>query len=493
MSHRRLVFITIGIMLSLFLASMEGTVVATAMPTIVSQLGGLTIYSWVFSVYMLASTITGPIYGKLSDLYGRKRIYNISMAIFLAGSVLCGCAQTMEQLVLFRGIQGLGAGGVLPLAFTIVGELFSLEQRARMQGVFSGVWGVSSIIGPLIGGFLVDQISWHWVFYINIFPGLLALIVVWFAWQDEARDQTLQVAVDIRGAVLLASGTICLLLGLDRLGKPAAWSLLAISAVLYAGLVWVERRVADPILPLSLFRDRLFSVAIVQGVMAGWAMFGSLNYVPLFVQAVQGTSATLAGATLTPMSLFWTVAGIFGGRLLLKIGYRTLAITGMIILSVGAFLMSTIGVNSSQPVIMVYVSLMGIGMGLSAPSFLIAVQSTVQKKDLGTATSTIQFSRNIGGTLGVSVLGVYLTTKLVSQLQAAGLNPASISLNSLLDPIAYASATLNSPFRNALAVSISGLYTISFVAAICGLAAVIFAPRGRISQLVEERAVERPS
>ena len=183
MSQSRLKLITAGIMLSLFLASMEGTVVATAMPTIVAQMGGLSIYSWVFSIYMLASTTTVPIYGKLSDVYGRKRVYLISMGLFLFGSVLCGLARSMEQLILFRAVQGLGAGGVLPLAFTIVGELFTLEQRARMQGLFSGVWGVSAVIGPLIGGFLVDQVSWHWVFWINLFPGLLSVSFVWFAWR----------------------------------------------------------------------------------------------------------------------------------------------------------------------------------------------------------------------------------------------------------------------------------------------------------------------
>ena len=200
MTKSRLNLITLAILLSLFLSSMEGTVVATAMPTIVGQLGGLSIYSWVFSIYMLASTTSVPIYGKLSDLYGRKRIYIIWMLLFIAGSVLCGQARTMEQLILFRAFQGLGAGGVLPLAFTIIGELFNLEQRARMQGLFSGVWGVSAVIGPLIGGFLVDQVSWQWVFYINVIPGLLVVGLVWFAWRDAERPHARQVSVDYLGA-----------------------------------------------------------------------------------------------------------------------------------------------------------------------------------------------------------------------------------------------------------------------------------------------------
>ncbi len=213
-------------MLSLFLASMEGTVVATAMPSIVAQLGGLSIYSWVFSIFMLTSTTSVPIYGKLSDLYGRKRVYTISMVLFVAGSVLCASAQTMEQLILFRAIQGLGAGGVLPLAFTIIGELFTLEQRARMQGLFSGVWGVSAVVGPLIGGFLVDQVSWHWIFYINIIPGSLAAALVWFAWRAPRREGVSRVTIDYPGAALLTLSVLTLLLGLDEPGTPLGIGLL---------------------------------------------------------------------------------------------------------------------------------------------------------------------------------------------------------------------------------------------------------------------------
>ncbi len=479
-------------MLSLFLASMEGTVVATAMPTIVGQLGGLAIYSWVFSVYLLTSTTTVPIYGKLSDIYGRKVVYTFSMTLFLAGSVLCGQAQTMEQLILFRGVQGLGAGGVLPLAFTIVGQLFSLEQRARLQGLFSGVWGVSSVIGPLIGGFLVDQASWHWVFLINLFPGVIALALVWFAWTEPRRSPAQKVVIDYAGAILLTLGALCFLLGLNQLGTDYAAWLLAAAAAFFIALVWVERRAADPILPFHLFRDRLFTVTVLHGLFSGWAMFGSLNYIPLFVQAVLATSATQAGITLTPMSLSWTLASIFGGRLLLRIGYRTVALAGMVMLVAGTFMMSTINSASSQILIMVYTGLMGIGMGLSVPAFLIAVQSSVRRQDLGAATSTIQFSRNIGGTLGVSVLGVFLSARLTGHLLAASIDPATVSLNSLLDPVASLNLSLEGPLRSALAASIAELFVIAFATAVLAFLAVIFAPRGKIAQLVQSRALEHP-
>ena len=387
MSRKQLNSIILGHHASLFLASMEGTVVATAMPSIVGELGGLAIYSWVFSIFMLTSTTTVPIYGKLSDLYGRKYVYTASMAIFLIGSLLCAQAQTMEQLIFFRGIQGLGAGGVLPLAFTIIGDLFSLEERTKLQGLFSGVWGVSAIIGPLIGGFLVDQVSWQWVFYINIIPGLAAIILVWVSWKDAEKARTARVSIDFAGAILLTLAVLSLLLGLNELGTFFGWGALAGTALLLFALYQVERRAVDPILPLHLFRDRIFTVSILQGFFSGWAVFGSLTYVPLFVQAVLGTSATGAGISLTPMSLCWTTASIIGSRLLLKMGYRTLSLIGMVLLVLGSFMMISIGVNTPEWAIMVYTGLMGTGMGSSIPAFLLAVQSTVRRSELGAATS----------------------------------------------------------------------------------------------------------
>lgn len=486
MSSGRKKLITMGIMLSLFLASMEGTVVSTAMPSIVGQMGGLSIYSWVFSIFMLTSTTTGPVYGKLSDLYGRRLVFTISMAIFLIGSVLCGLAQTMEQLILFRGIQGLGAGGVLPLAFTIVGEIFSLEQRTKMQGLFSGVWGVSAVVGPLIGGFLVDRVSWQWVFYINILPGLISVGLVWAALRNFSVAAPGRVTVDYAGALLLTLGTLALLLGLNDLGSAFGWLALILAAILLAALVWVERRVKEPILPLALFRDRVFVVSILHGVFAGWAMFGGLSFIPLFVQGVLGTSATQAGISLTPMSLSWTLASIIGASLLLKMGYRTLSLLGMILLLVGALLMTQIGVQTSVAAIMVYTGMMGVGMGLSIPAFLIAVQSVVRRQDLGAATSALQFSRSIGGTLGVSVLGAYLSTSLSSRLAAAGAGQA-VEINSLLDSVSAGSAAVVGSLRQVLAISIADMFWIAFVAAILALLAVLFAPGGTLTQLASER------
>ena len=478
MSRNRIILVTAGIMLSLFLASMESTVVATAMPTIVGQLGGLEHYSWVFSAFMLASTTAVPLYGKLSDLYGRRRLYVSAMALFLIGSVLCGWANSMTTLIFARALQGVGAGGIMPLAFILIGEMFTLEQRAKMQGLFSGVWGVSSIIGPLLGGFLVDQLSWRWIFYINVLPGLVAAGLVAFAWRDDHAHGKDRLPIDYAGASLLTISVVMLLLGLMGTG-PSTWLLIAGAVVLFIVLVWVERRAADPVLPLPLFRDRLFSTATAHGILTGWALFGSVSFIPLFVQAVMGTTATQAGITITPMLLGWVTASIIGTRLLLVIGYRTLGLIGTAAFTVGAFLMSQAGMNTSQPSLMVFVALMGIGMGLSIPAYLIAVQTSVSRRQLGTATSTLQFSRSIGGTLGVSVMGAALSTRLASNLVAAQLNPDMV--RQLLDPLPGAEVIIAEGARAAMADAIHLVFVIAFGAAILAMVTVLFTPHRELT------------
>lgn len=469
-------------MLSLFLASMESTVVATAMPTIVGQLGGLEHYSWVFSAYMLTSTTTVPLYGKLSDLYGRRKLYVAAMAIFLLGCIASGQADTMTQLILSRGLQGIGAGGIMPLAFILIGEMFTLEQRARMQGLFSGVWGVSSIIGPFLGGFIVDKLSWHWVFYINIVPGLLAAALVAFAWRDQIHGHGIPV-VDYAGAILLTAGVVTLLLGLMEYGTTNSWILIAASIVLFIVLLQVESRVAEPILPLHLFREKLFTIAILHGLLSGWAMFGSISFIPLFVQSVVGTNATQAGITITPMLLGWVGASIIGTRLLLKVGFRKLAILGTSSLTLGAFLMSRVDANTGQYLLMFFVTLMGIGMGLSIPSFLIAVQTTVERRYLGTATSTMQFSRSIGGTLGVSVMGAALSARLISNLSASGLD---LDLVTQLLNSSSTEAMIGEGVRIALANAISLVFLIAFIVAFLGLVVTLFTPRRELKDKASE-------
>jgi EmrB/QacA subfamily drug resistance transporter len=466
-------------MLSLFLASMESTVVATAMPTIVGQLGGLEHYSWVFSAFMLASTTAVPLYGKLSDIYGRRKLYVSAMVLFLIGSVWCGWANSMTQLIFARALQGVGAGGIMPLAFILIGEMFTLEQRARMQGLFSGVWGVSSIVGPLLGGFLVDQLSWRWIFYVNIFPGLLAGALVAFAWRDPQAHGHQRPAVDYAGAALLTVSVVMLLLGLMGSGT-SSWILILGAVVLFILLLWVERRAADPVLPLLLFRDRLFATATAHGILTGWALFGSVSFIPLFVQSVFGTSATQAGITLTPLLLGWVTASIIGTRLMLKVGYRWLGVAGTAALTAGSFLMTQAGMSTSQLSLMSFVALMGIGMGLSIPSLLIAVQTSVSRRQLGTATSTLQFSRSIGGTLGVSVMGAALSARLA----AAHLDPDMV--RQLLDPLPGSQVVIAEGARAAMADAIHLVFVIAFFAAALAMVTVLFTPRKELTDRAAE-------
>ena len=493
MANKRTTVVIAGIMLSLFMSAIEATVVATAMPTIVSQLGGLAAYSWVFSAYMLTSTTTVPLYGKLSDLYGRRPLFFIAMTLFLLGSILCGMSQSMEQLIVFRALQGLGAGGLIPLAFIIIGDILPFAQRARMQGLFSGVWGVASIAGPLLGGFLVDQLSWRWVFYVNIIPGLLAIALVGIALRDRCAPRSSQAVGRLRRRDPADGGCGGAAAGIVRAGHPHGLDAAGPALILFAALFWVERRAVDPVLPLPLFRDRLFAVAIAQGVLSGWAMFGSTNFVPLFGQGVLGLSATAAGTALTPMMLSWTAASILGGRLLLRYSYRALALVG------GLAWLRRIPDDPNDHVHLTRLSdavprCDGGRHGIVVPAFLIAVQSSVQRAKLGTATATLQFSRSIGGTLGVSVMGVILTAQLAANLAAAGISTATVSLGALIDPGKHgaASTALDTAVRTALAAALDSVFVAAFIAAALALAVTFLTPHGHIAEQAALIAASQP-
>jgi EmrB/QacA subfamily drug resistance transporter len=481
MSRKRVIVVVIGIMFSLFMAAVETTVVATAMPSIVGQLGGLAHFSWVFSAYMIATTTTTPLYGKLSDIYGRRPTFLVAMAIFLVGSILSAQSQSMNQLIGFRAIQGLGAGGLMPLSFIIIGDLFSFEQRARMQGLFSGVWGVASILGPLLGGFLVDQLNWRWVFYINVIPGFLAGTLFWTAWRESARHgEKATPPVDYAGAGILTAGVVSLLLGLFEMETAGGLSLIAASAALFAALYGVERRAVDPVLPLSLFRDRLFVTGVIHGTLAGWAVFGSASFVPLFVQLSLEKSATVAGTALMPQMLAWVIASIIGSRLLLRLSYRTIILFGMACVTVGSFLLCFLSMETSLATLMFNLGLTGVGMGFSVPAFMIAVQSTVAREKLGTATATLQFSRIMGGAVGVSVMGLILSRQLTANLMAAGAGSAGLSIQDLIRPLHVGKMAADAVLRNALTGAVESVFIAAFVAAALGLAVVFFTPRIRL-------------
>jgi EmrB/QacA subfamily drug resistance transporter len=406
MNARRLV--TIGLLIGSFMGSMESTVVATAMPTIVGQLGGLNVYGWAFSIYVLASSAGIPVAGKLSDIFGRKIVYAWSMALFLVASLLCAVAPSMLWLIVFRGLQGLGAAGLLPLAIIMIGDMFTFTERARVQALFSGVWGVSSIIGPLVGGFLVDGIGWPSIFWVNVPFGLLSAWMVWHWWVDHHELAVGKPHIDYAGAAAVSASAICLLLALVDVTTARGVGLLGLSALLGWVAYRVERGSPDPVIPLPLFRWRLFTISILHSLVIGWLLNGVTAYIPLFIQEVQKGSATEAGAALSPMLLAWVTSSTLCARLMLKTGYRGPALAGMAGVIAGSLMLAFLEPGSSRYYILGSMLITGAGFGFTVPALLIAVQTTVDKQKMGAATSMIQFSRSMGGSIGVGVMGAFL-------------------------------------------------------------------------------------
>lgn len=424
MSARRRWAVTAGVMTGMFIAALEATVVGTAMPTVIASLGGLNHYSWVFSAYLVTSTVTVPVWGKLSDLYGRRLLYQIGIAVFLLGTLLSGFSTSMTQLIIFRAIQGLGAGALIPLGMTIIGDIFTLEERARMQAFFSGVWGLSSVIGPVIGGFITDQISWRWVFFVNIPIGIVAALIIGFALKEP--KQTEKPSIDYAGAALLMIAISLLMLALVEgsatlatLFSPENLLLLGGAIILLIIFGWVEKKAKDPIIPFDLFRNRTVSVSVAAGFLAGVAMFGVISFVPLFAQGALGLTATAAGSLLTPLMLSWVLMSIVGGHVLLRVGCRSISIVGFFVLSAGFIFLALFQRETARVWLYIDLILVGAGLGLTMLTLLIAVQQAVEKTKLGVATSLNQFSRAIGGALGVAVMGAVLTGGLASQLNEA--------------------------------------------------------------------------
>jgi EmrB/QacA subfamily drug resistance transporter len=409
----------VGVMLAIFLAAMESTVVATAMPKVVESLGGIHIYSWVFSGFLLTATVMMPVWGRLSDLFGRRPTYLAGLVIFLVGSALSGAAQDMGQLIAFRMVQGLGAGSLMTLGMTIVGDLFTLERRAKMQGYLSGVWGVASLAGPLLGGLLADLASWRWVFYINLPFGALAMLLLAGALPPSAPGGR-RVRLDYAGFGLFVVGVSALLIGLVQAGRSGAW--LALDVLLPLGVAVgalgvflpVEQRAPEPIVPLRLFGNRMVVAATLTGFLSGIAMFGAVSFIPLLLQAVAGMTATGAGLVIIPFVLGWVAFSIVSARLVLRVGYRGVVIAGMLCLTAAFLLLTRWSADLTAAGAMRDALLAGIGMGLSMVPMLIGVQSAVARTDLGAATSLTQFCRSLGGAVGVSVMGAVMAQRLAT-------------------------------------------------------------------------------
>jgi len=429
---RKLVFATVGVMLALLLAALDQTIVGTAMPRIVAQLQGLDYYAWVTTAYLVTSTVTIPISGKLGDLFGRKPFLLAGLIGFVAASAVCGAAQDMLMLVLFRGIQGLFGGMLFASVFSVIGDLYPPERRGRIQGVFGGVFGLSSVVGPAVGGYITDNLSWRWVFEVNIPVGLVAVAVVLLT-LPYVRSKASWRDIDFLGSALLTAGLVPLLIALS-ITRDHSWTswqvlgLIGFALVMLAGFIWQETRAKEPIVPLQLFKNPTFSISMLVGFLTAFGMFGTIIFVPLIFQGVLGVSVTNSGLLITPMMVGLILASVITGQLMTRIKYyRFIGTAGISLMIVGMYLLTTVTVGSQQWEVTRDLVVVGLGLGATFPLYLTVLQSALPRQYLGVASSQIQFWRNVGGTVSTAVMGSVLARllpdKISTQIAALHLPP----------------------------------------------------------------------
>jgi EmrB/QacA subfamily drug resistance transporter len=412
-----------SLLISLFLSALDSTIVATALPTIVGDLGGFDHIAWVFTAYLLTSTVSVPLVGKISDIYGRKRVFQATIVIFLVGSILAGVAQTMTQMILFRGIQGIGGGGLLAMTFTILGEILSPRERPQYMGYFTGVFAAASVIGPLIGGFFVDNLSWRWVFYVNIPFGILALMVT--AKYLHVPDPTERRPIDFLGSGLFGIAVTSLLLGATWGGTEYAWASPMIVGLLSTGVLFSalfllqEGRAEEPLLPLRMFKNDVFAVSISMAVLFGSVMVVGSVFLPLFLQIVRGVSATSSGFLLVPMMGGILVGSTYCGRLMTKTGrYKIFPLIGGAMCIASIAMLATIDVDTTRAFVTVGMCILGLGIGTSSPVMTLAVQNVSARRDMGAATSAVNFFRSLGSAFGVAIFGAFQSARLHAVLDA---------------------------------------------------------------------------
>ncbi|MEC1688268.1 multidrug efflux MFS transporter MdtP [Bacillus sp. FSL K6-1005] len=443
---KRTLLIT-GLIIAMFFSALDGTIVGTAMPKIVGDLGGLSMMTWLTTAYLLTSTTVVPIAGKLADLLGRRIVYVSGLLIFMAASALCGMANNMTELIIFRGLQGIGGGIMMPMAMIVIGDLFTGKQRAKFQGVFGAIYGLASVIGPQIGGWIVDSLNWKWVFYINLPVGIIAVIFI--ARGLQGRKQTGPINFDIAGIFTMIVGVVSLLLALSFGGKDYAWGswqilgLFALALIGIVSFIIVESKAKEPILPMYLFKNRTFTFLNLIGFFMSIGMFGAITFVPFFMQGIVGVSASESGTIMTPMMISMIITSIIGGQLVYKIGIKPQIITGMLIMAGGFLLLTTLDLDTSKLIATSYMAIIGLGMGLVMPILTLALQESFSKEELGVVTSSSQFFRSIGGTFGITMLGAImnarsgslLTDKLVPYLDSlpAQANAFASQLKGMID------------------------------------------------------------
>jgi EmrB/QacA subfamily drug resistance transporter len=421
LERRALLLIFLALCTGTLLAALNQTILATALPTIVGELGGLDQLSWVVAAYLLTSTASTPLYGKISDIHGRRTVYQAAIGIFVAGSVLCGLAQDMPQLIAARAVQGIGSGGLMALAFAIIGDAVSPRQRGRYVGILGSTFAVASVVGPLLGGFFVDHASWRWVFFLNLPLGALALGVTHR--YLHLPSQRTPHRIDVEGAVVLVAGVSCLMLALMWGGEQHAWGspvilgLFGAGAALAAAFVWWEARAAEPLLPLRLFASPVISVSTALLFLVGFAMFGGLVFFPLFLQVSTGVSATASGLLILPLMAGLMAASITSGRMITRTGrYKVWPVAGMATATVGTVLLSTIEPTSPRPLSALFMAVLGAGLGMTMQPLILAAQNAADLRDMGVVSSTSTFSRTMGSAFGVAAFGAVFSARVSSRL-----------------------------------------------------------------------------
>jgi EmrB/QacA subfamily drug resistance transporter len=465
-NHPPIRLIFSALLLVMLLAALDQTIVSTALPTIVSDLGGLESLSWVVTSYLLASTIVVPLYGKFGDLFGRKIVLQAAIVLFLLGSVLCGVAQNMTQLVVLRAIQGLGGGGLMVVTMAAIGDIVPPAERGRYQGMFGGVFGLATVIGPLIGGFLVEHLSWHWIFYINLPLGIAALLVIGTAFKPHIVR--VKHEIDYMGAAFLASALTCIILFTSQGGtvlpwsSPQLWFTLALGLLSIGGFIYEERLAAEPIIPLELFRHRTFVLSSLVGFIVGMSLFGSVTFLPLYLQVVKNSTPSEAGMQLLPLMGGLLITSIIGGQIISRIGkYRYFPIMGTFLACIGMFLLASLDNATPIRVMYLYMGLLGAGLGMVMQVLVLAVQNSVPFKHMGVATSGAMMFRSIGGSIGVATFGALFTQGLQTRL--ATLVPAGTELPQAFGPatVHQLPAALRDDYLQAFGGALSTVYIVA--------------------------------
>ncbi|MFC9281397.1 DHA2 family efflux MFS transporter permease subunit [Streptomyces collinus] len=508
------VLVSIGaLLLGLLLAALDQTIVSTALPTIVSDLGGLEHLSWVVTAYLLASTAATPLWGKLGDQYGRKRLFQTAIVIFLIGSALCGMAQDMPQLIGFRALQGLGGGGLMVLSMAIVGDIVPPRERGRYQGLFGAVFGATSVLGPLLGGLFTEHLSWRWVFYVNVPVGIIALAVIATALRIPRKSA--RHVIDYLGTFLIAAVATCLVLVASlggttwRWGSPQIIGLIVLGVVLAVAFVGVESRAAEPVLPLKLFRIRTFTLSAVISFIVGFAMFGAMTYLPTFLQVVHGVSPTVSGIYMLPMVFGLLLSSTVSGQIVSRTGrWKVFPIAGTAVTAIGLLLLHRLDENSSTAEMSVYFFVFGLGLGLVMQVLVLIVQNAVSYEDLGVATSGATFFRSIGASFGVAIFGTVFASRLADKLADAfrGVRlPPGVSADALkADPrgIGALPASLRTPALHAFASAITDVFLYAAPVALLGFVLAWFLKEDRLrgsvtapdlSETIPPNPVERSS